>query len=386
MISGPSPSAGRRGRRNSALRITHRWLGLIAGLGLIVSGLTGSALVFRQEIDAALNPELLEVLPAPSHTPLQEILDDIRRTHPGEVPTRIRMPQRAAGTYEIWIGEAPDRYVYADPYRGTLLGERRPTEFLTGWLFLLHTQLLAGPIGKQLVGIGGFALMLIGITGLLLWWPRGKQGGWGAWRRRLVVHRGSAKRVTHDLHRITGFYASLLLLVGGLTGASLIYPAAFERAAHVVAGSAPAVASAKTTVIPVPAIADLSLDTLLAIAERTQPGGVVSYVYLPTSSNPTFRVRKRLVGEKHPNGKSFVHLEPATGRVVAVENGANAPRGAKLFSILYPLHIGSLGGMVTRVVVVLAGLALSTLTMTGALIWLWRRRPVDPRARRGVAT
>jgi uncharacterized iron-regulated membrane protein len=378
--------ASRRG--SNGLRITHRWLGLIAGLGLTLSGLTGSALVFRHEIDAALNPELLEVQPAPSHAPLQAILDGVRRTHPNETPTRIRMPQRVTGTYEIWMGDAPDRYVYADPYRGMLLGDRRPKEFLTGWLFLLHTQLLAGSIGKQLVGIGGFALMLIGLTGLALWWPRGRPGAWRAWRSRLVVQGGNAKRVTHDVHRVTGFYASLFLLIGGLTGASLIYPAAFERAAHVVAGSAPAIVSTTRSVVRAPAAADLSLDTLLAIAERAQPGGVVSYVYLPTSSNPTFRVRKRLPGEKHPNGKSFVHLEPSTGRVVAVENGANAPLGSRLFSILYPLHIGSLGGIATRLLVVLVGLSLPSLAVTGALIWLWRRRPAPgaPAARCDTST
>jgi uncharacterized iron-regulated membrane protein len=50
-----------------------------------------------------------------------------------------------------------------------------------------------------------------------------------------------------------------------------------------------------------------------------------------------------------------------------------APSGARLFSILYPLHIGVLGGVATRLLAVAAGLSLPLLAVTGALAW-WRRR------------
>jgi uncharacterized iron-regulated membrane protein len=356
------------------VRTLHRWFGLVVGLGLTVSGLTGSALVFRQEIDSALNPGLLVVQPAATRATLQSVLDRVHDAYPGETPTRIRMPQHADGTYEFWMGAAPDRYVYADPYRGTLLGDRRPTEFLTGWLFLLHTELLGGAVGKQVVGVGGFALMLLSLTGLATWWPRrGTRHRWGAWRSGMVVKRGNAKRVTHDLHRAVGFYASLFLFVAGLTGASLVFPSAFERAAHLVAGTQPAGLPSTTRSAAVLSNATLPIDSLLAIAEHAQPGGVISYIYLPTSPSEAFRVRKRLPGEKHPNGKSFVHVESSTGRVLAVENGVTAPRGARLYSILYPIHIGTLAGVPSRLLALLVGLSLPLLALTGTLIW-WRRR------------
>ena len=39
----------------------HRWAGLAMTLFLIIVGLTGSALAFREELDIWLNPELLTV-------------------------------------------------------------------------------------------------------------------------------------------------------------------------------------------------------------------------------------------------------------------------------------------------------------------------------------
>lgn len=356
-----------------AVRVMHRVLGLGAGLVLVVTGFTGSALVFRQEIDGALNPRLLHVTPAGARVPFQQVLDRVAAAFPGETPTRVRMPQRADGTYEVWLGAAPSRYAYLDPYTGMLLGARRPTEFLTGWLFLLHSHLLSGETGHTIAGATALILVLLSVSGLVVWCPRQPPWrAWRPWRQALTVARGMGEaRTTYDLHRAVGFYASIVLLVAGVTGASLVFTSAFQRAAHVAAASSPPdprpVTSSASVIGP-----RLSVDTLLMIAERAQPGGAISYLYLPAAPGETFRVRKRLAGEKHPNGKSFVHVQPVTGEVLAVEDGVRATRGERLYSILYPMHIGVLGGTTTRLLAVATGLMLPLLAFTGIRVW-WRR-------------
>jgi uncharacterized iron-regulated membrane protein len=69
-----------------------------------------------------------------------------------------------------------------------------------------------------------------------------------------------------------------------------------------------------------------------------------------------------------------VHLDPATGRIVALEGGARAARGARLYSVLYPLHIGVVGRWPTRVLAAFAGLSLPVLAVSGVLVWRRRRR------------
>lgn len=370
------PERVRRRSVRDVVRALHRVLGLAAGLLLVVTGLSGSALVFRSEIDAALNPHLLRVVPGPERAPLQPMLARVRQAYPNEAPTRLRMPQRADGTYEVWLGTAPSRYVYVDQYRdGAILGARRPTEFVTGWLFLLHSHMLAGETGQLVAGVGALVLVLLSISGLVVWWPRrAPWRAWRQWRAALRVARGSGvARTTYDLHRAMGFYASALLLMAGVTGASLVFQEAFEHAAHWVTASAPAAGTAPTAARD--GAPHLPVDTLLAVAERAQPGGTISYLYFPVAPGQTFRVRKRLHGEEHPNGKSFVHVDPSTGRVLLVENGVTAPRGARLYSILYPLHIGVLGGTATRLLAVAVGLSLPLLAVTGALVWWRRGRP-----------
>lgn len=359
-----------RGLRDLA-RTLHRVLGLAAGFFLVVIGLSGSALVFRAEIDRALDPHLLVATPAPTRAPLQPALDEVARRHPGEPVTRVRVPQRADGTYELWLGAAPSRYVYVDPGSGAVLGERRPTEFLTGWLFLLHSHLLAGEAGHLVAGVAALALVALSISGIVTWWPR--RAPWQAWRpwwQSMTVARGvGAKRATYDLHRAAGFWTSALLLLAGVTGASLVFHEAFQRMAYAVTATSP---EPRPRYAPPRAAPMLAVDSLVAIARRVQPGGVTSYLYLPTGPGQTFRVRQRLAGETHPNGKSFVHLDPGSGRTLDVEDGARAPRGARLYSMLYPLHIGVVGGVGTRVLAMLVGLALPVLAVTGAMVW-WRR-------------
>lgn len=363
----------------------HRWLGLTAGLVLVVLALSGGALVFREEIDRALNPHLLRVVPAARRAPLQGAVVAAGAAFPGERPSRVRMPRTGDGTYEVWLGPEPSRYVYVDPYRGTVLGARRPTEFLTGALFRLHTTLFAGSTGAWVAGACALGLVLLGGTGLVGWWP-----GRGRLRPALTVAwRASRKRVLYDLHRSAGFYASGFLVLAGVTGASLVFHDAFRDAIYWLARTPAAPTAARATS---PAhLAPLPLDRLLRAAEQAQPGGTVSYLYLPTGPRDPLRVRKRLPPELHPNGKTFIDVDPRTATVLGVENGATAPLGGRVYSALYPLHIGVVGGTATRVLAVGVAVTPALFFATGLAMWRARRHPraagsrapAGSRARRG---
>lgn len=160
---------------------------------------------------------------------------------------------------------------------------------------------------------------------------------------------------------------------------SLVFHEAFQRGLDVMTRSAPSLAAPRArSAQTLPA---LPIDSLLAVAERAQPGGTVSYLYVATGDPAsTFRVRKRLPGELHQNGKSFVHLDPRTGAVLLVESGLTAPLGGRAYSAPYPIHTGAALGLPTRLLARLTGLAPTLLGITGAGIW-WRR--ARARRRRG---
>jgi uncharacterized iron-regulated membrane protein len=66
-------------------------------------------------------------------------------------------------------------------------------------------------------GLGGFLLIVLALTGLVIWWP-----GIKTWRRSLTVRRRvDWKRFTWDLHSMMGFWSLGFVLLFGITGAYL---------------------------------------------------------------------------------------------------------------------------------------------------------------------
>lgn len=338
--------------------------------------------MFREPLDRWLAPGLQVVRPGPVRAPLQPVLDEVARRHPGDQLTRVRMPSRADGTYEIWLERNGDeRYVYAAPYTGRILGERAAHSYPLGWLFFWHTRLLSGRTGQLVIGALGALLFALAVSGIILWWPR-RPAAIGP-SLSIALRSGSA-RLNFDLHRAVGFYASWLLLVASFTGLSLVFPLAFQRGLEVATRSAPGPAAPRAR--SAPELPSLPVDTLLTIAERAQPAGAVSYIYAASGEpGSTVRIRKRLPGELHQNGKSFVHLDPRTGAVLLIEDGRGASLGGRVYSALYSIHTGAALGLPTRLLAMMTGLAPALLAVTGAAVW-WRRRRVRRMTRRAVRT
>lgn len=181
--------------------------------------LTGSAFVFKEEIDAALHPEFLHVEPGGARIALQQVVEAVRLAYPEHPPAQIQMPRSPEATYEVTTAGSDPLQVYVDRYRGTILGERRPTETLTNLLFDLHVALLAGVTGERITGIAALLLLALALTGAVLWWPGIKR-----LRDGLTIRRGANwRRVNIDVHRAGGVWSLAFLLVIAVTGASLIF-------------------------------------------------------------------------------------------------------------------------------------------------------------------
>lgn len=344
----------------------HLWVGLTAGLLLVVAGVTGTVLVYDDAIDAALNPGLLRVSALESRVPMQQVVDAVARAYPEHPVAYVRLPRAPGETYEFTTGGPEPLEIFADPYRGTIVGARGKTEGLINALFDLHVHLLSGENGERVMGVVGILALLLVATGVVVWWPRVRRW-WGGF----VVRRGASwKRLNFDLHRAGGIWSAAFLAVTAATGAGLIFHDAFLAAANRL--------TASTDVPPPPAVAArpgqpwVPIDSLLRQADRALPGGEITYVAFPATPEAPLSVRKYFDAALHPNGRSFVYLDPWTAEPLAVESALTAPAGLKALNALYPLHIGSWGGPVVRLLYALFGLAPLVLFVTGSIIW-WSR-------------
>lgn len=350
----------------------HLYTGLFVGLLLGVTGLSGSVLVFREELEALAHPHLLVSAGAGERVAVEDVVAAVQRAYPADKPFAIRMPRAPHETYLVKLNSAHDRFVYVDPYNGRILGAHRQNESALGWLSLLHTELLAGEAGESVVGAGGLLLLGLGATGLVLWWPRNGKLSQGF----KVQWSAHWKRLNFDLHRATGIYAVLFLSITAATGAAFVFNASAIDLVDALTASAPRPAAPRLVPdrsgAPAP-----TLDALLQAADRVLPLPT-TWVSLPQTASAPLVVRKKRPDEAHPNGRNFVYLDPRSGAVLQVERDRSAPRGTRVFNIFYPLHVGAIAGTPTRILQAAVGLAPLVLMVTGLAMWANRRKRGRP--------
>ena len=109
----------------------HLWLGLVAGAVLVLIGLTGSILVFWQEIDAWLHPSLLRIeSPHPAKArPMTALGEAARAALPAGVkPVWIEFPRHEnealALSYEVPSASVPGQTDTTGPYISTRILDR----------------------------------------------------------------------------------------------------------------------------------------------------------------------------------------------------------------------------------------------------------------------
>jgi uncharacterized iron-regulated membrane protein len=376
----------------------HRWLGLGVGGLFVLSGLTGSAIVFDHVIDAWLNPALFtRGAPGPPR-PLDEILAAARAAVPGPVSS---LSVTAPGVdYDVFVvhlglpaasdGEVHGVDVAVDPATARVLGRRESGRHLAAWLYTLHSSLLLGDalgvedLGSWIVGGVGLALLVSAASGLVLWWPRWRQLGEAV----RVRWRASGKRVTFDLHRATGFWLAAVLLTLAFSGVYLIFPDAVGTLIGTLGRTQPRPRGLAST--PLPGTAPLSVDEAAARAARAVPAGVVTFVVVPVEPTGVYRVWLRRPDDvRRVYGDAIVWLDQWSGAVLHVRDRRTLPGGEAFLHWQFPLHSGEAFGRPGRLVVFGAGLTPLLLAVTGTLIWRRKRRARRSRAdtsTRGPAT
>jgi uncharacterized iron-regulated membrane protein len=351
----------------------HSWLGLVAGLGLLVIGLTGSLLVFHEELEALFNRELVRVEPAPAgRLPLDTLLAQAQRQLPDHEVTgwlpQYDDPRLADLLYVIERGHNEWLVATLDPYTGQLLASPRlGTTTLTGWLLDLHYTFLADHVGMLLAGLFGVMLCALGVSGVWLYRDFWKNVFTLRWNR-------GARILFSDLHKFTGIASVAFNLILGFTGA---YWNLTHLVGHWINGDPPQ-PKIEQRLYP----ATLSLDALARDASARLPGFRGNFISLPSDPAAPAVI---LWGTIEPRGPftgpygSTVSYDPQTGAHVATTDLSAQGWWAQVVDTFTPLHYGSFGGLPVKILWALGGLCPGVLAITGFLVW-FRRRHIQLRS------
>jgi len=112
-----------------------------------------------------------------------------------------------------------------------------------------------------------------------------------------------------------------------------------------------------------------NLDEILHQVNTVWLEAKTTFISLPLTPEAIFKVRKKFPNEPHPNGISTIYLDQYSGEILQADSVNSASIANRILNSLYPLHIGSYGGIYLRLAHALAGLAAIILFMTGVLMW-----------------
>jgi uncharacterized iron-regulated membrane protein len=234
------------------------------------------------------------------------------------------------------------------------------------WVYMLHEELLLHDRGAMLVGLSGLLLASMALTGLWIGWP--KRRGWRAALRPGLWH-GWRTRL-YGWHRLSGLLAAAALVVIPLSGAAMaLRPGLWsllERTTSLHTPYKPAGDLSDRVVGP---------EVAWAAARRAFPDGRFVRLTMPGAKSPAYLVRVLRPGELRAwSGTSNVVVDAGSGRVLARYNALAAPWPNWLYDAAFSVHNGEAAGLTGRLLVMLAGLSLPILYVTGVLVWVRKRR------------
>jgi uncharacterized iron-regulated membrane protein len=219
------------GQVRRALFQVHLWGGIALSLYILVICVSGSAVVFRRELDKTLCPTTLTV-PVGAHrlTPAQlksKAHADYPRFSLKQIS--VRAARAADAPVEVLFAGGGQRLERLfDPYSGADLGDTITCEprSITA-LAAFHDNLSSGTTGRVVNGVGALAITLLCLSGAMVWWPGKRHLGRAMTIRRHVP----TQRLVRDLHSALGFWLILLVLLWAITGIYFAFPDPFNALA-----------------------------------------------------------------------------------------------------------------------------------------------------------
>jgi uncharacterized iron-regulated membrane protein len=355
----------------------HAAVGLLAGALLYIVALSGTVLVFYDELQRVEQPglEMTSIEPAA-----------IERAAAATMARETGKPRTTHLYFSLPSPDFPRATGYTDTREVRIDRDGRiADELQTSWsefLYAIHYALtVPSAVGIIIVGVLGVMMLTLSISGVIAH-PRIFRDAF-----RLRARDGGGVGLT-DWHNRLSVWTLPFIVMIALTGAVIglgsltiegvaarYYGGDTEKAYAPVFGAEHPVDLAPAKL---PAIAKS-----LAYMRANYPGIAVTFLTIhdPQTKGQSIQVMgehpRRLIFGEYYNFDAAGNFENTTGL-------ADGDLGQQAAASNYNLHFGNYGGLVVKIAYFLFGLALTAICATGTFIWLGKRRRrgiVEPRLR-----
>lgn len=319
--------------------------------------------------------------------PLDELIAKVEPTlEEGRRITGVTISDDPERSYQVNLNEPKRAAVFVDQYTGEVLGEPGRLEFFQ-YMFRLHRWLMderpedenAVFWGKMIVGISTLLMVVIILTGIVLWWPKTMQALKP--RSKIAIRKGW-HRFWYDLHVAGGIYATLLLLAMALTGLTWSFEW-YNKHFYALLGVETEVNGGgknpdKSSEKSANRGGSRGSNKGSADSPYLQWSAVIEEVEKRADGFTEMTISKGKVTVKSHNygnqrAKDTYKFDNVTGEITSVDLYADKEYDSKVKGWVYSVHVGSWGGIVTRIMWFLAAMLGATLPLTGYYLWIRRK-------------
>ncbi len=362
----------------------HFYAGLICIPFVIWLAVTGSVYLFRPGIDAWVDRDVAALQRTGRPATQEAIVAAATGAIPGSKLAGVMLPEHRDQAARVLVSDHGARTrVYVHPDTLAII---RTVEEGSTWdkiVQRLHGELMIGNAGSIIVELAASWAIVMVVTGLYLWWPRGAKGLGGVLYPRIGQ---GARRFWRDIHAVTGIWVSvfaLFLLATGMpwalvwgngfrmvrewTGTAPIsrdwFTSSAEEHAEHMQEDASVMAHAEHA-----GHAAASLDTIIASAQALHLAPPV-ILTPPAASSPDWWAKSN--AQNRPQ-REDVALSAITGEVVRRDTFGAKHIIDQIVAYGIAAHEGQLFGPLNQLLGVLTALGLIALCVSAFV--MWRRR------------
>jgi len=402
-------------------RKIHLWLSVPFGIFITLICFSGAMIVFEKEVTELCRHDLYfvkEIKEKP--LPIDSLMQMVSSTLPDSVSVMsVTVSPDAGRTWQVSLSKPRRASLYVNPYTGEVTGRGEKLPFYDT-MFHLHRWMLGSStgFGKLLVGISTLMLIVILLTGILMWLTNRRK----PLKKSLAISFSKGwPRFWHDLHVAGGIYATLFLLALAMTGLTWSFSwyrtgfygmfgveSSAERHGYSRAQDGNSAnersdhkrnhGNGERNHNRMRGERIIQSGQQNVTEHRSHHGhgrkgrhyheedGTSLFVYWQEINDelakmyPGYRQITLSEGSASvvPSGRNSLRavdrfdFDTESGKIIGKTSYADQDKSTHVRSAVYTVHVGSWGGLVTRIITFLAALLGATLPLTGYYLWIRR--------------
>ncbi len=371
---------------------------------VIILSITGAIYLFKPQLDAWADRQFDHLDMSGQAAPISAQVKAACDAFPGAIPTAYELPARPDGAGRVIMQDKGiTTRVFVHPVSLQVLGSRINNGGFVRQVRSFHGQLGLGEKGSYVVELAASWTIIMVLTGLCLWWPRNVRGIGGVLYPR--TNKGS-KVLLRDLHSVTGFWISVLvlfLLATGLPWAK--FWGNYFRSARALVGvsagsqdwtigggtrtaeskgheghsggsSGGGHMSKSSSGRPSREKRDAVMPNDLTCFDRVAATAVTYNLLHPATIEPPGKSTTEWIAKSDTQNRPYrmtLKIDPTSGELVSKEDFSSRAFLDQLVSIGIAAHEGQLFGWPNQLLGLITALGLIVLCISGYILW-WKRK------------